>query len=127
LAGVYFQKKYEKLAYEISGSYDLPEARWKDFEGSSVAGCLPEFAREGLKEAMPYLGRRLKGFDDPRSMLFAVETRSSSPVRFPRDESYMSNICGIYPAGEGAGHAGGIVSAAVDGIRIAEAIAKRYR
>jgi uncharacterized FAD-dependent dehydrogenase len=75
---------------------------------------------------MPYLGRRLNGFDDPRSMMFAVETRSSSPVRFPRDEKLMSNVFGIYPGGEGAGHAGGIVSAAVDGIKIAEAIASRY-
>lgn len=88
--------------------------------------CLPDFAGEGIIEAMPYLGRRLNGFDDPRSMMFAVETRSSSPVRFPRDEKLMSNVFGIYPGGEGAGHAGGIVSAAVDGIKIAEAIASRY-
>ena len=126
LAGVWFQRKYEQIAYEISGSYDLPETQWGEFKNSPVMKCLPDFAGEGIIEAMPYLGRRLNGFDDPRSMMFAVETRSSSPVRFPRDEKLMSNVFGIYPGGEGAGHAGGIVSAAVDGIKIAEAIASRY-
>lgn len=126
LAGVRFQRKYEQLAYEISQGYELPKARWKDFKGSDVSRCLPDFAAESLIEAMPFLGRKLKGFDDPRSMMFAVETRSSSPVRFLRDDNMMSNILGVYPGGEGAGHAGGIVSAAVDGIKIAEQIARRY-
>ena len=76
---------------------------------------------------MPYLGRKLRGFDDGRTMIFGVETRSSSPVRFLRNENFMSNIEGIYPSGEGAGHAGGIVSAGVDGIKVAEQIALRYK
>ncbi|MBQ9180082.1 MAG: NAD(FAD)-utilizing dehydrogenase, partial [Firmicutes bacterium] len=75
-----------------------------------------------INEAMPFMGRRLRGFNSPDAMLFAVETRSSSPVRFFRDEHFMSNIKGLFPAGEGAGYAGGIMSAAVDGIKVAEAI-----
>lgn len=127
LAGVEFQKKYEKMAYDISGGYEFPRTDFGHFKGSDVYKCLPEAAGESIIEAMPYLGKKLKGFDDKRTMMFGVETRSSSPVRFFRDENLMSNIKGIYPAGEGAGHAGGIVSAAVDGIKVAEKIALRYR
>ena len=127
LAGVEFQRKYERLAYEKSGGYRAPETKWKDFKGSDVEDCLPGFASAALIEAMPKLGRKLKGFDSPDAVMRAVETRSSSPVRMPRNEKLMSNIEGLYPGGEGAGHAGGIVSSAVDGIRIAEAVGKRYR
>lgn len=127
LAGVEFQRKYERLAYEKGKCYKMPEINFGNFDGSDVYECLPEFAAKSIQEAMPILGRKLKGFDDPRAMMFAVETRSSSPVRFPRNEYLMSNILGIYPAGEGAGHAGGIVSAAVDGIKVAEQIAIRYK
>ncbi|MEG2199971.1 MAG: NAD(FAD)-utilizing dehydrogenase, partial [Anaerovorax sp.] len=81
---------------------------------------LPDFVVESLREAIPNLGRKLKGFDHPGAVLTGVETRSSSPVRILRDENLESNIKGIYPAGEGAGYAGGIVSAAVDGLKIAE-------
>ena len=69
---------------------------------------------------MPHLGRKLKGFDDDSAILTAVETRSSSPVRIPRDSDFCCSIKGICPAGEGAGYAGGIMSAAVDGIKAAE-------
>ena len=75
---------------------------------------------------MPFLGRKLRRFDDPTAVMTAVESRSSSPVRIIRDENYQSEVKGIYPAGEGAGYAGGITSAAVDGIRVAEAIIKEY-
>ena len=130
-AGVDFQKKYEEAAFEVSAAagagYVIPRVRWGEFEGSPAAGCLPSFARESMKEAMPVLGRKLKSFDDPRAMMYAVETRSSSPVRILRDERYMANVTGIYPAGEGAGYAGGIMSSAVDGMRIAESIRERYR
>ena len=75
---------------------------------------------DSIVEAMPYLGRKLCGFDAPEAVMKAVETRSSSPVRILRDESGQSSIGGLFPAGEGPGYAGGIVSAAVDGIRMAE-------
>lgn len=122
LAGVTFQEKYEKKAYELGGGYNFPTCKWKDFEGSDVAACLPKFAKEAMKEAMPHLGKKLKGFDSPDALLRAVETRSSSPVRTIRDKDMQSNIKGLYPAGEGAGYAGGIVSAAVDGIKAAEKV-----
>ena len=80
-----------------------------------------------MQKAMPVFGSRIKGFDSPDARLTGVETRSSSPVRILRDEeSLQSTVGGLYPAGEGAGYAGGITSAAVDGIRVAEAILKEY-
>ncbi len=90
--------------------------------GEKVLGSLPRFAASAIMEAMPYMGRKLAGFDGPEALLFAVESRSSSPVRIPRDEKLNSSLPGLYPCGEGAGYAGGIVSAALDGIRVAEAI-----
>lgn len=124
LAGVEFQRKYEKLAYEL-GEGRLPRTSYGNFksnERNCVRLSLPEFAVESIIEAMPNLGKKLKGFDDENSILTAVETRSSSPVRILRDESYQASVVGLYPAGEGPGYAGGIMSAAVDGIRIAEKI-----
>ncbi len=126
LAGIAFQEKYEKLAYVAGGSdYTAPKTTWGEFAQSDVARCLPGFAVEAICEAMPHLGRKLKGFDDPRTTMIGVETRSSSPVRLWRGENLQTNIVGLYPGGEGAGYAGGITSAAVDGIRIAEEIIKR--
>ncbi|MEG1930520.1 MAG: NAD(FAD)-utilizing dehydrogenase [Anaerovorax sp.] len=155
LAGIAFQEKYEKLAFEAGGgTYAAPVERVGQFMGnwetyskakrnelgalvkpSYVPGvawtplknCLPDFVVESLREAIPNLGRKLKGFDHPGAVLTGVETRSSSPVRILRDENLESNIKGIYPAGEGAGYAGGIVSAAVDGLKIAEIIGKKYK
>ena len=87
----------------------------------------PVFMTEALREALPAMGRKLKGFDRPDALLTAVESRSSSPIRIVRDGTGMSlNYSSVYPAGEGAGYAGGIVSAAVDGILVAEKIAERY-
>ena len=126
-AGIEFQKIYEQKAFVVNGGYEIPRVTWGDFPGSPVESCLPSFASDSIKEAMPVLGRKLKRFDDPRAMMYAVETRSSSPVRISRDESCMADIKGIYPAGEGAGYAGGITSSAVDGIRIAERVAERYK
>lgn len=94
---------------------------------ADLTRCLPEFAVEALREAIPELGKKLAGFDSPEALMTGIETRSSSPVRILRDKCYMSSVRGIYPAGEGAGYAGGIVSAAVDGIKIAEQIAKKYK
>jgi len=127
LAGVEFQRKYERLAFRLGGGdYTPPETLWKDFAGSAVDRSLPEFASASINEAMPFLGRKLRGFDSPYSKLIGVETRSSSPVRLLRDENMMTKIAGVYACGEGAGYAGGIVSAAADGIRAAEKIALRY-
>ena len=85
---------------------------------------LPDFAYQGLREAILTFDRQLKGFALPDAVLTAVESRSSCPVRLPRDARYESSIGGVYPCGEGAGYAGGIMSAAVDGIRVAEAVLK---
>ena len=133
LAGVEFQEMYERKAFEQGGkTYKAPKSTWDEFannkqNGKMVRNSLPEFAVEAIIEAMPYLGRKLKGFDSPDAVMTAVEARSSSPVRIIRDEEFQSRIKGLYPAGEGAGYAGGITSAAVDGIKIAEIIASKYR
>jgi uncharacterized FAD-dependent dehydrogenase len=82
---------------------------------------------ESILEAMPNFGRKIQGFDQDNVVFYGVETRSSSPVRLLRDMAYESNIKGLYPGGEGAGYAGGIMSASVDGIRIGEEIIKTYQ
>ena len=87
--------------------------------------CLPEFVAASIAEALPILGRKLKGYDQPDAVLTAVESRSSSPVRILRDEDRQSPIRGLYPCGEGGGWAGGILSAAADGMRCAEAVCKQ--
>lgn len=144
LAGVEFQRIIEEKAFKAGGSnYCAPIQRLGDFlegkvsetEGtvhhSYVPGIrfanlndvLPDFVCEAIKEAIPNLGRKLKGFDSPDAILTGAETRSSSPVRIVRDGSGQSvSLKGLYPTGEGAGYAGGIVSAAVDGVRQAENI-----
>ena len=90
---------------------------WRD-----LRDCLPPFVADALAEALPTLDRKLHGFASIDAVMTAVEARSSSPVRIVRDDSFQSNIAGLYPCGEGAGYAGGITSAAVDGLRVAEAI-----
>lgn len=133
LAGVRFQEKYERLAFINGGSdFTAPACNMEDFlSGASgaarVTDSLPDFATEAIREAVPDLARKIHGYDDPAAVVTAVETRSSSPVRIVRDERGESNIKGVYPAGEGAGYAGGITSAACDGIRAAWHIIERYR
>ena len=145
LAGVEYQRKIERLAYDYAGGYLAPAQRVGDFlEGRASTGfdgvlpsyqpgvvpgdisrCLPGYVSESLREAMPILGRQLKDFDSGDAVLTAPETRSSSPVRVLRGEDMQSpGRRGLYPCGEGAGYAGGIVSAAVDGIRCAQAVVK---
>lgn len=147
LAGVEFQRRWERAAYELGGREfrapaqllgDFLAGRASDAAGSvrpsytrgvtytDLAGCLPEFAVASLREAAPILDRKLKGFASAEALLTGVETRSSSPVRIVRDETLQSNLRGVYPCGEGAGYAGGIMSAAVDGLRCAEALLARY-
>jgi uncharacterized FAD-dependent dehydrogenase len=92
---------------------------------ADLQAFLPEFVSQSIREALPLLDRKMKGFAHPKAVLTGIETRSSSPVRIVRDD-FASNIRGIYPAGEGAGYAGGIVSSAVDGMRIAEAVIESF-
>ena len=133
LAGVRFQEKYERLAFmNGGGDFTAPACSMYAFlngsgEAAKVSGSLPEFAAEAIREAVPDFARRIHGYDDPSAIVTAVETRSSSPVRIVRDGHGESNIKGVYPAGEGAGYAGGITSAACDGIRAAWHIIERYR
>ena len=143
LAGVEFQRIWERKAFECGGGNfyapvqllcdfleDTPSISYKSVIPSykpgrtprSIKECLPELVYESLKEALPLLDRKLPGFAYPSAMLTAIETRSSSPVRIVRNEDFQSNIKGLYPAGEGAGYAGGIVSSAVDGMKVAEKI-----
>lgn len=147
LAGVRFQRRWEQAAFELGGrDFRAPAQLMGDFLGgvaSSEAGgveptyplgvhyadlaqCLPEFATAALREAAALFDRRLHGFARADAVLTGVETRSSSPVRVTRDDTMQSNLRGVYPCGEGAGYAGGIMSAAVDGLRCAEAVLARY-
>jgi len=147
LAGIEFQRRWERAAFELGGcNYRAPAQLLGDFlqgVGSSAEGgvrptyplgvryadlaaCLPEFAVAALREAAPIFDGRLRGFAAPDAVLTGVETRSSSPVRVVRDDAWQSNLHGVFPCGEGAGYAGGIMTAAVDGIRCAEAVLARY-
>lgn len=143
LAGVEFQRKWERRAFERGGGdYRAPAQRVADFldrrpttrigtvspsyrpgvTPGNLWDCLPEKVCEGIRESLLEFNKRVKGFAHPEALLTGVETRSSSPIKIPRDQRLQSNIGGLYPVGEGAGHAGGIMSSAVDGIRAAELI-----
>lgn len=147
LAGVELQERLESIAYELGGSdYCAPGQLVGDFvrgvastefgevEPSyqpgvrlgSLASSLPDYAIEAIREALPAFGRQIHGFDRDDAVLTGIETRTSSPVRITRDHETLQslNLRGLYPAGEGAGYAGGILSAGVDGIKVAEAVAK---
>lgn len=89
---------------------------------SDLRDILPDYVCEALAEALPYFGKKIKGFDAPDAVMTAVESRSTSPVRILRDEAFQASLRGLYPIGEGAGYAGGIISAAIDGIKCAECI-----
>lgn len=126
LAGMEFQKKYEKLAWENRTENGMAVSEYGKFSTDGrdpVRRSLPIFASRAILEAMPHFARRLKGFDRGDAVITAVETRSSSPVRILRDENMQApGFAGVIPAGEGPGYAGGIMSAAVDGIKAAEQI-----
>ena len=142
LGGMYWQREIEQAAYRLTGSYRAPAQRVADFLAgrpstgpgrvtptyapgviwTDLHSCLPECISGPLAQAIPELDKKLHGFADPDAVLTAPETRSSSPVRILRDETRQSAIRGLYPTGEGAGYAGGIMSAAIDGILTAEAI-----
>jgi uncharacterized FAD-dependent dehydrogenase len=92
---------------------------------TDLSSCLPDYAITAIREALPAFSRQIRGFDMADAVLTGVETRTSSPIRIKRDETLQSmNTKGLFPAGEGAGYAGGILSAGVDGIRVAEAVAR---
>jgi uncharacterized FAD-dependent dehydrogenase len=148
LAGFMFQETLEKAAFEAGGrNYFAPVQCLGDFMQNRPTAqigrvkpsyrpgirlydmfrCLPGYVCETIRLAIPAFGRKLNGFDMPDAVLTGVETRSSSPVRMLRNSDFMSTtVSGLYPAGEGAGYAGGIMSSAVDGIRVAEAVISRY-
>ena len=147
LAGLAFQRALEQKAFVLGGAdYSAPVQRLQDFlagrpttelgaigasyqpgvSPSDLGSLLPMPMVAALQEALPHFARRIKGYDHPDALLTAVETRTSSPLRIPRDEHFESiNTVGLTPAGEGAGYAGGILSAAIDGIRVAEAVGLR--
>jgi uncharacterized FAD-dependent dehydrogenase len=94
---------------------------------TDLSRVLPEYAVTAMREALPAFGRKIKGYDMPDAVLTGVETRTSSPLKIPRGEDFQStNTRGLYPAGEGASYAGGILSAGVDGIKVAEAVARHF-
>lgn len=131
LDGLDFQRAVEAAAYAVNGNENKPpKTTWGEFRkdpDNVLRKCLPDFVTESIMEGIPAFGKKIRGFDSPNARMTGVETRSSSAIRMPRNEDFMSNIHGLFPGGEGAGHAGGIVSAAVDGIRLAEAVATRKR
>jgi uncharacterized FAD-dependent dehydrogenase len=146
LAGIEFQREIESRAYVLGGSsYDAPGQLVGDFLAgkastafgavqpsykpgvtlTDLSSALPAYAIEALREAIPAFGRKIRGFDRADAVFTGVETRTSAPLRITRGKDYQSlNTRGLYPAGEGAGYAGGILSAGVDGIEVAEAVAR---
>ncbi len=145
LAGMYFQRKFEKAAYELGKGF-VPIQRFGDFKTGEVTKefgnvnpnikgeytfanlreCVPNYVAEAIVEGVEYFESKIKGFGNEDAILSGVETRTSSPIRILRNEEFESTVSGIYPCGEGAGYAGGITSAAMDGIKVFEAIANRY-
>lgn len=146
LAGVEYQRKLEKAAYDV-GNGSIPVQLFGDFKNNRVTrelgdiipqtkgsinfanlnDVLPEYICESLKAGIESFGHKIEGYSRYDAVLLGVESRTSSPVRINRDENYESNIKGLFPCGEGAGYAGGITSAAIDGLKIAEEIIRRYR
>ena len=145
LAGIVLQRQLESRAFEVGGgTYEAPgqlvgdflaqrpSSRWGSVLPSykpgvklgQLADVLPDYAVTAMREALPVFGRKIKGYDMPDAVMTGVETRTSSPLKIPRGDDFQSiNTLGLYPAGEGASYAGGILSAGVDGIKVAEALA----
>ena len=145
LAGIELQRRLEEMAFAAGGGdYRAPAQRVEDLLAgrpstaigevvpsykpgvtpTDLATCLPPFVIESLREAIPMFGRQIAGYDHPDAIMTGVETRTSSPVRITRGRDFQSlNVERLFPAGEGAGYAGGILSAAIDGIKVAEAVA----
>lgn len=146
LSGITFQRKWEQAAFR-AGRGSVPVQLFGDllrnkdsvtignvtpnikgaYQLTNLANCLPSEVTEALKEGILAFDRKIKGFAEDEAVLSGVESRTSSPVRIQRNDAFESNIGGIYPCGEGAGYAGGITSAAIDGIKVFEAVASRYK
>jgi len=146
LSGIEFQRRWEQAAYQ-RGNGRVPVQLFGDllrnkdsvtignvtpnirgaYRLTSLMECLPNEVIEALKEGIVAFDRKIKGFANEEAVLSGVETRTSSPVRIERNEGLVSNIKGIYPCGEGAGYAGGITSAAIDGIKVFEAVSSLYQ
>ena len=146
LFGMEYQRQLEAKAYQL-GHGNIPIQLWKDFKENKTSTqfydvypqmkgkyqfanlkeLLPKELCEALEEAIPVFGKKIKGFDRDDFILAGIESRTSSPVRIERNDMLESNLQGIYPCGEGAGYAGGITTAAMDGIRVAEEIIKKYK
>jgi uncharacterized FAD-dependent dehydrogenase len=148
LAGIAFQRHWERKAFAAGGgTYAAPAQTVGDFlkgyastslggvvpsyrpgvTPTDLAPCLPDFAVAAIREALPQFERRIRGFAMADAVMTGVETRTSSPIRIHRDETMQSpTVRGLYPAGEGGGYAGGILSAGVDGVRVAEAVALSF-
>jgi uncharacterized FAD-dependent dehydrogenase len=144
LAGIELQRHWESMAFDAGGGgYLAPAQTVGDFLAgrpstqlgqvipsykpgvtmTDLSHCLPAFVLEAFREALPVFGRQVAQYDHPDAVMTGVETRTSSPVRITRGKDLQSlNVAGLYPAGEGAGYAGGILSAAIDGIKVAEAV-----
>ena len=145
LDGIKFQRNLEQKAYEI-GHGKIPTQLFKDFvqnktsenfntikpifkgkyELANLRDIFPEYISEALIEGIQNFDKKIKGFASDNAILSAVESRTSSPIKILRDENFISNIQGIYPIGEGAGYSGGIMTSAIDGIKVAENIIKTY-
>jgi uncharacterized FAD-dependent dehydrogenase len=146
LAGIELQRELEARAFVAGGStYFAPGQRVGDFlagrpsvalgevvpsykpgvTATDLTPLMPDYVIEAMREALPAFGRKISRYDDPEALLTGVETRTSSPIRITRGADFQSlNVHGLFPAGEGAGYAGGILSAGVDGIKVAEAVAR---
>ncbi len=160
LAGVRFQEKYERQAFDIGHNHQLITQTYEDFYKSVMdkplgnksfmrdgfyqveeikttcrspliewylKECLPQTVAEAIAEGMEAFGHKIKGFDHPKTRMIGVETRTSSPIRILRNDHLVSSMPGVYPCGEGAGYAGGIMSAAIDGMKVAEQILSDLR
>ncbi|MGN0464724.1 MAG: NAD(P)/FAD-dependent oxidoreductase [Lachnospiraceae bacterium] len=144
LSGVFFQQKWEKKAYEICGG-KIPVQRLEDFKKNQVSKsfgevkpsmkgefsfgnvreCLPDYICEAIEEGMEKFDSQISGYANNDTLISGIESRTSSPLRIVRDKNFESSMKGLFPCGEGAGYAGGITSAAIDGIRVAEEVARR--
>ena len=146
LAGMEFQRKWERLAYQ-EGKGKVPVQLFGDFEANrpstelgsitpnlkgeytlgNIRNCLPDYVCDSIIEGIHAFDKKIHGFNRPDAILLGVESRTSSPIKMIRNETFESNIAGVYPCGEGAGYAGGITSAAMDGIKVYEMIVHKYK
>lgn len=146
LSGIAFQRELEKAAF-LEGKGKIPIQLYKDFkenrastayEGvepqmkgqycfANLRAVFPDYIGKALEDGMEQFGQKIKGFDREDCLFSGVESRTSSPVRIERGAQFECAVKGLYPCGEGAGYAGGITSAGMDGIKVAEAIAKKYK